>query len=454
MEHNRPGGSLSTRPLHFFWICDCSGSMSVDGKIQSLNEAIREGLPHMRKVAEQNPYARISVRAIAFSHGARWHISSGVELEDFQWSDLEADPLAGGSPKADVVFLVDTSGSMSDEIEAVKQSCQDFADRIIAEGATVRLGLVGFDIGGHRGAAAGYTVHNLSRYTIGTWPLADPPQFKRDVQSLRLGLFGGGGCYLANEDTVDIFPHVVQAFDPDPDRERILVIISDEIGSTRGLDRIVGLLNEARITAHVLGVPGMGGAHEQIAQQTGGEFWSIAGTRGVQAFEGILGEVATTIAQEVTQRLADGTVSSGTDMGAALRLLAGELAIPPMPPRALPPILVMISDGQPTDDFDAALGGLMALPWGKKAVRIGVAIGRDANLEVLEKFIGTVEIKPLQAHNPQELTRYIRWASTSVLAAASAPPSQASGAGSSTANVPLPAPPIDESGKVKVTDVW
>ena len=42
MEHNRPGGALSTRPLHFFWICDCSGSMSVDGKIQSLNEAIRE----------------------------------------------------------------------------------------------------------------------------------------------------------------------------------------------------------------------------------------------------------------------------------------------------------------------------------------------------------------------------------------------------------------------------
>ena len=74
------------------------------------------------------------MRAIAFSHGARWHISSGVELEDFQWSDLKADPLAGGTPKADVVFLVDTSGSMYDEIEAFKQSCQDFADRIIAEG--------------------------------------------------------------------------------------------------------------------------------------------------------------------------------------------------------------------------------------------------------------------------------------------------------------------------------
>ena len=38
----RPGGELASRPLHFFWICDCSGSMQTDGKIQSLNNAIRE----------------------------------------------------------------------------------------------------------------------------------------------------------------------------------------------------------------------------------------------------------------------------------------------------------------------------------------------------------------------------------------------------------------------------
>jgi hypothetical protein len=27
-----PGEGLSSRPLHFIWICDCSGSMSVNGK--------------------------------------------------------------------------------------------------------------------------------------------------------------------------------------------------------------------------------------------------------------------------------------------------------------------------------------------------------------------------------------------------------------------------------------
>jgi len=45
----RPGGEVATRPPHFIWICDCSGSMGVDGKIQALNNAIREAIPHMRE---------------------------------------------------------------------------------------------------------------------------------------------------------------------------------------------------------------------------------------------------------------------------------------------------------------------------------------------------------------------------------------------------------------------
>lgn len=39
------GGRMSTRPLHFVWIVDCSGSMSIEGKIQSLNNAVRESIP-------------------------------------------------------------------------------------------------------------------------------------------------------------------------------------------------------------------------------------------------------------------------------------------------------------------------------------------------------------------------------------------------------------------------
>ncbi len=74
----RPGGELASRPLHFIWIADSSGSMSDDGKIQALNTAIREAIPHMKKVAEDNPNAQVLVRAVKFSNGAQWHISPGL----------------------------------------------------------------------------------------------------------------------------------------------------------------------------------------------------------------------------------------------------------------------------------------------------------------------------------------------------------------------------------------
>ena len=118
-----------------------------------------------------------------------------------------------------------------------------------------------------------------------------------------------------------------------------------------------------------------------------------------------------------------------TSMGQALHLVTDDaLKTPPMPERALPPVLVLTSDGQPTDDFEGGLQSLMAEPWGKKAVRLAIAIGEDADTNVLKRFIGHAEIEPLQANNSQDLVNYIRWASTAVLQAASAPASQTSAA--------------------------
>ena len=89
----RPGGELATRPLHFIWLTDCSGSMSIEGKIQALNTAIHEAVPHMKNVADENPNADILVRAVKFSSGAQWHISQATPVDDFTWTDLEADGL-------------------------------------------------------------------------------------------------------------------------------------------------------------------------------------------------------------------------------------------------------------------------------------------------------------------------------------------------------------------------
>jgi uncharacterized protein YegL len=231
-EQKRPGGEITARPLHFIWIADCSDSMGVHGKIQALNTAIREAIPHMRKVAKDRDNAQVLVRAVRFSDGAYWHIAQPVPVEQFEWVDLQA--------------------------------------------------------------------------------------------------------------------------------------------------------------------------------------------KGV------------------------------TDMGKALELVAEQLKMPPMPERGLPPVLVLISDGLPTDDFAAGLNALLDLPWGKKAVRIAIAIGEDANLEVLQRFINNSELKPLRANNPEALTTHIRWASTAVLKSASSPHSEPKGA-SGGSNVPIPTPPSTPGGP---QDVW
>lgn len=190
----RPGSRLAARPLHFFIVADCSGSMAADGKMQSLNNAIRETLPHLVDVAAQNPHAELLVRCIAFSSGARWHIESPTPVELVEWVNL---------------------------------------------------------------STGGYT-----------------------------------------------------------------------------------------------------------------------------------------------------------DLGAALDLLAPQLSPTSIESRSLPPAVLLISDGMPTDEYRAALGRFLDEPMGRRAVRMAVGIGRDADIEVLERFVGASEQGVLTASNPEQLVRMIRWAST------------------------------------------
>jgi uncharacterized protein YegL len=230
----RPGGEMATRPLHFVFLADCSGSMAGE-KIETLNTAIREVIPHMRKVADENPHAQVLVRALAFSVGAQWHLSQPTPVDQFSWTDLD---------------------------------------------------------------------------------------------------------------------------------------IPDDCG--------------------------------------------------------------------------------GTDMGRAFQMVAGQLKMPPMSDRALPPVLVLLTDGQPTDDAGSGLRELFAEPWGRKAVRIAIAIGDDADLGVLQKFVDNPELPPLRANNPEQLVKRIKWASTVVLKAASSPASMAVAAPSDRqVNVPVPLPPEDEEGEDK-----
>ena len=88
-----------------------------------------------------------------------------------------------------------------------------------------------------------------------------------------------------------------------------------------------------------------------------------------------------------------------------------QLSIPPMPARALPPVIVLLSDGQPTDDYKKSLDKLKGMPWFRKAVKIAISIGQDADDDVLIEFTGNKELV-LQANNATALAKMIKWAST------------------------------------------
>lgn len=210
-----PGSErVSARPLHFIWIVDVSGSMSVDGKIQSLNQAIKDSIPAMRDVADGNPFADVYVRAVRFSSGAQWHIAAPTPVRDFQWRELPA--------------------------------------------------------------------------------------------------------------------------------------------------------------------------------------------------EGV------------------------TDMGAALGLVADALSVEQMGERGYPPVLVMVSDGQPTDDYKAGIAKVMATNWGRKAVRLAIAIGADADHGSLSAFVNDIERPILKADNAESLTQYIKWVSTTVVHSVSTPASKTGSKGESS----------------------
>lgn len=207
MDH-RPGSTLHQRALHFFILADCSGSMAGDGKIQALNTAVRETIPHLVEVAAGNPHAQLLVRVIGFSTGAWWHIERPTAVDVLRWQDLRA--------------------------------------------------------GGYSDLAA-------------------------------------------------------------------------------ALDLLIDALDDA----HMRGP-------------------------------------------------------------------------------ALPPAILLISDGMPTDDYEDRLVRLQATAWGRRSIRLAVGIGREYDDEALQRFIGSESVAPLTATNPEEIVRSIRWASVhaSQLASRAASPHQ------------------------------
>ncbi len=71
------------------------------------------------------------------------------------------------------------------------------------------------------------------------------------------------------------------------------------------------------------------------------------------------------------------------------------------------PAIILLSDGAPTDNFQSGLAELKNNNWFKSAIKVAIAIGDDADQNVLAEFTGTPEAV-FTAHNVNALKNLIR----------------------------------------------
>jgi uncharacterized protein YegL len=112
------------------------------------------------------------------------------------------------------------------------------------------------------------------------------------------------------------------------------------------------------------------------------------------------------------------TLSAGGDtpVGQCLRLVTARLADKSLvPERAIRPVIALLSDGQPTDDYLPVLNEFIHHRRAGQAIRISFAIGDDADRGMLAKF-ASAEYPVLEANEANKIKsffQFVTWVSKS-----------------------------------------
>jgi uncharacterized protein YegL len=94
-----------------------------------------------------------------------------------------------------------------------------------------------------------------------------------------------------------------------------------------------------------------------------------------------------------------------TNMAPLFRMLAQVLTADEAS-RGLRPVLVLVTDGLPTDheaDLNASLQELLAVPAARDALRVAIAIGDNARSDALTRFIGNSNLPVLVAGDVEQI---------------------------------------------------
>jgi Mg-chelatase subunit ChlD len=183
----------------------------------------------------------------------------------------------GGAAGVDIVFLMDITSSMAPFIEVLKQSCNEFADRVRNDGADCQLGLVGF----------GDVEINEPIYVYKT--TQDINQFKDHVSSLRVT--GGGD---PPESDVEALQRALQLKFRRGARVCFVLITDAPCHHPQELAGLADELRERDIITYVVSRQELRELYEPLCVN-GGQFRSIQGAR----FEDILLNLAQSIANQI-----------------------------------------------------------------------------------------------------------------------------------------------------------
>lgn len=104
-----------------------------------------------------------------------------------------------------------------------------------------------------------------------------------------------------------------------------------------------------------------------------------------------------------------------SDLGAALHIVAKRLQNPNwLSASYYRPIIFILTDGQPTDDWRGGLSALEMTKLGKHANKISVGIGKAPDFEFLKEISGSSVVSIPDIESLQGLSRFFTWFSSSV----------------------------------------
>ena len=107
--------------------------------------------------------------------------------------------------------------------------------------------------------------------------------------------------------------------------------------------------------------------------------------------------------------------SGGTPMGGALEMAKHLIEDKEqVPSRAYRPVVVLVSDGHPTDNWEEQFSAFCSSERAQKSTRMAMAIGNDADESMLQDFINDLEAPLFKAHNGKDIYKFFQAVSMSV----------------------------------------